>query len=428
MLDINYIRQNIDLVKKAIEDKKIDLDLDQLLKIDEKRREYITKIDDLRHQKREAAQKRDNEQGKKIKQQLEKIEEDFKVVEKDFNSLLLRVPTPASPDTPIGESEKDNKVVEEVGEIPKFDFEIKDHIELGKLLEIIDFERGVKVAGYRGYFLKNEGAILALALMMYTFRKVSEKGYTPMIPPTLVKEFALFGSGYFKGLDYDPEIDEIYQIATEDKEASGKASKEKKFLVGTAEPSLLAYYCGEVLKKEDLPIKFSGFSQCYRSEIGSYGRDTKGLYRVHEFMKVELVTILPADIELSNKIHDEMIDLSKELHQDLGIPYRKLFICMGDLSAGKYKQYDSETYLPGSGRWAETGSASNFLDWQARNLDVKYQEADVKKHVFMINNTAFPTPRILMAIMENFQQADGSVRVPKVLIPYTGFSEIKVKK
>jgi seryl-tRNA synthetase len=234
--------------------------------------------------------------------------------------------------------------------------------------------------------------------------------------PTLVKEFSLFGSGYFKGKEYNGEADEIYQVATSDKEVDGSVSKDKKFLVGTAEPSLLAYYSGEVLKEDQLPMRLCGYSQCYRSEIGSYGKETKGLYRVHEFMKVEQVILGKADVSEAEKLQEEMVDISKEMHKELGLPYRQLIICTGDLSAGKYRQYDLEAWLPGMDRWGETGSASIFLDWQARRLNVKYAGKDgKKKFVYMLNNTALPSPRIFIAILENYQQEDGSVAIPEVL-------------
>lgn len=240
-----------------------------------------------------------------------------------------------------------------------------------------------------------------------------------MIPPTLVKEFALFGSGYFKGKRYDPETDEIYQVATSDKESTGEISKDRKFLVGTAEPSLLAYYSDEILDEARLPMKLGGFSQCYRSEIGSYGKDTKGIFRVHEFMKVEQVILCRADTDEAERLQDEMIAVSREMHEELGIPYRQIIISTGDLSIGKYRQYDLEAWLPGMNRWGETGSASIFLDWQSRRLNVRYQdEAGRKRYVYMLNNTALPVPRILIAILENHQEADGSVTIPEALRPY----------
>ena len=343
-----------------------------------------------------------------LKTKVIEIEVESKIIQDKYLALMVKAPTIPSADTPIGKSSEDNIVIGEWGAKPEFRFRPKDHIEIAEDLGLIDFERGAKVAGYRGYYLKGKGTQLVMSLMMYALNKMAEKGYTPFIPPTLVKGLALFGSGYFKGAEYNGDVDEIYQIATSDKESDGSKIKEQKFLVGTAEPSLLAYYSGETFKEEDLPIKICGFSPCYRSEIGSYGKDTKGLYRVHEFMKVEQVVICKADIEEANKLQEEMIGISKEMHEELGFNYRQLKICTGDMSAGKYKAYDLEAWLPGSNRWAETGSASNFLDWQARRLNVKYIDKNgEKKYVYMLNNTAMPSPRPFMAILESFQTEKG---------------------
>jgi seryl-tRNA synthetase len=291
---------------------------------------------------------------------------------------------------------------------------------LGEKLDLLDLQKGAKVAGYRGYYLKNEAVTLVLGVMFEALNKMIAKGYKPFIPPTLIKSFPLFGSGYFKDRDYNPEIDEIYQIASREKDSAGELSKEKKFLVGTAEPSLLAYFSDETLKAEELPIKVCGFSQCYRSEIGSYGKDTKGIYRVHEFMKVEQVVICPADYEKAKTIQEEMVGISEELHRDLGLPYRKLQICTGDMSPGKYRAFDLEAWMPGLDRYGETGSASNFVDWQARRLNVKYTENGEKKYAFLLNNTALASARTLIAILENYQQKDGSVKVPEILQKYVG--------
>jgi len=419
MLDIKFIRNNADAVKDAAAKKNINPGIiDDLLAVDETRRSLMQKSEAIR-----AEQKRteDREKASELKKEFKNLESELIEVEEKFKALMVQVPTIPAKDVPVGKDEKENVEVYRWGKIPKFDFVPKNHVQLGRDLDILDIERGAKVGGYRGYYLKNEGAMLAMALMSYVFSEMVKRGYKPMIPPTLVKEFALFGSGYFKGADYNPEVDEIYQIATSDKEAGGEVSKDKKFLIGTAEPSLLAYFSGETLKEEDLPIKFCGFSQCYRSEIGSYGKDTKGIYRVHEFMKIEQVVISKADIGESEKLQQEMVSITKDLHEKLELPYRVLQICTGDLGAGKYKQYDYEVWLPGMERWAETGSASNFVDWQSRRLDVKYKDASGEnKYVYMLNNTAMPTPRPLIAIMENYQTKDGKIKIPKVLQKYVG--------
>ncbi len=428
MVDINFIRENIETIKDAVRLKKLGLDVDRLIEIDKKRRDLVTKVENLRAERNQIARDRDIEKGRQIKQELDVLEDELQIVEEEFQALMVQVPTPPSADTPIGESEDDNVEVYRT-DIPEMSFTPKDHIELGKSLDILDLEKGAKVGGYRGYYLKNEGAMLVMALMMYAMHKMVKNGYKPMIPPTLVKEFALFGSGYFKGVSYNEEVDEIYRIGSSDKDMTGDKVSESKFLVGTAEPSILAYFADEVLKLDGLPIKQCGYSQCYRSEIGSYGRDTKGMYRVHEFMKVEQVVLCPQDVELADKIQQEMINLSKEMHEELGLPHRLIQICTGDLSAGKYKQFDMEAWLPGMDRFGETGSASNFLTWQSIRLNTKYEDSEgKKKNVFMLNNTALPTPRIFIAILENHQQSDGSIKIPEVLVPFTGFSQISPKK
>ena len=424
MLDIKFIRKNQKELKEAIKDKASDLDLDKLLELDKKRIKSLQKIEKLQTKRNQLndkiAQAENKEEiiveGTKIKEKLAKFEPKYKKIKEEFDDLMVQVPTIPSDDTPKGKSDEDNVEIDRYGKIPEFDFKAKDHIEIGKNLNILDLEKGAKVGGYRGYFLKNEGVALVMGVMMYAMNKMVEKGFAPMIPPTLVKEFSLFGSGYFKGKEYDGEIDEIYQVATSEKEADGSKSKEKKFLVGTAEPSLLAYYSDEVLEEKDLPIKTCGYSQCYRSEIGSYGKDTKGMYRVHEFMKVEQVVVSKANIEKSNALQQEMIEISREMHEELGLPYRVLQICTGDMGIGKYKMFDLEAWMPGLDRWGETGSASNFLDWQSRRLNIKYADKDgKKKYAYLLNNTALPSPRVFIAILENYQQADGSVVIPEIL-------------
>ena len=429
MLDIKFIRENVEVVKQAARNKNIKIDIDELLEIDVQRREYISKIDELQAQRNQLAKDAKGsrptteqiEEGKKMKVEFLQAEEEFKKIDKEYLDLMVKVPTVPSPDTPVGKSEKENVVVYEWGKTTEFDFEPKSYIELAEKLNLLDMEKGTKVAGYRGYYVKNEAVMLQMGLMMFALEKLISKGFTPMIPPTLVREFALFGSGYFAGQQYNPEVDEIYKIENEEKLSDGSVKKEGKFLVGTSEPSLLAYYANEVLDEKDLPLKLCGFSQCYRSEIGSYGKDTKGIYRVHEFMKVEQVCITKADAVESNKMHEEIVEISKELHEDLGLPYRQLQICTGDMSAGKYKMFDLEAWMPSRNDYGETGSASNFLDWQSRRLNVKYKDKDgKKKFVHMLNNTALPSVRPMIAILENFQQKDGSVIIPEVLRKWVG--------
>ncbi len=436
MLDINYIRENLKDIKKAAKNKKIGIDLDKLLKLDEKRRQLIQEMDLLRSKRNENAdllkdpKKRTDKlisEGRELKDKVSALEQEQQGVLAEYEELMVKVPTIPSADTPIGKDESENVEVYKWGEPTKFDFKPKSYMDLVESLDLVDIERGAKVAGYRGYYLKNEAVMLQMGLMMHALTKLIAKGFVPIIPPTLVKEFVLFGSGYFAGRNYNSSVDEIYKIANEEKLADGTLKKEDKFLVGTAEPSLLSYYADEILDEKQLPIKFVGFSPCYRSEIGSYGKDTKGIYRVHEFMKVEQVCLTKADIKESDKMHQAMIEISKEIHEELKVPYRLLQICTGDMSAGKYKMFDIEAWMPSRNSYGETGSASNFLDWQARRLNVKYKDAEGdKKYVHMINNTAIASPRFLIALLENYQNKDGSVTIPEVLKSYLG-NQDKIK-
>lgn len=440
MLDIQFIRDNKDAIAKAAVAKNLSFDVEKLLESDVERRALLQEIEELKSLKNDINEliqqaKTDEERteviakGKDIKAKLEEREPLYLAAKSQFESLMAGVPNIISPDTPLGKSDAENVEIMKSGDLPQFAFVPRTHIELGRMLDILDLERGAKVSGYRGYYVKNEGALLVMGLMSYAMRKLTEKGYAPMIPPTLVKGFSLFGTGYFKGVEFDPSVDEVYQVATHDQEVDGTPAKEAKFLVGTAEPSLLAYYAGETLEGKDFPIKLAGFSQCYRSEIGSYGKDTKGMYRVHEFMKVEQVVLAPADVDAANRIQDEMFALSEEMHQELGLPYRKLQICSGDMSPGKYRAFDIEAWMPGLERYGETGSASNFTDWQSRRLNIKYKDPETgeKKHPYLLNNTALPSPRIFIAILENFQQEDGSVVIPEVLRPFVGKDRIMPK-
>ncbi len=436
MLDIKFIRENKERIKEAAKNKRINLDLDKLLELDQKRVKLITEktvklaYRNLLNVKWKQAKNKEEKdviknQGKKNKEEIDSINVEYNKILYEYNSLMVKVPTIPSPDTPIGKDDSENVEVYRWAEPTKFDFEPKNYIDLAKDLDLIDVERGTKVAGYRGYYVKNEAVMMQMGMMMLALEKLIKRGFTPMIPPTLIREFALFGSGYFAGCEYNSQVDEVYKIDNEEKLADGTVKKENKFLVGTAEPSLLAYYANETVDEKDLPMKICGFSQCYRSEIGSYGKDTKGIYRVHEFMKVEQISICKADIKESDKLHEEMIGISKELHQDLGLPYRQIQICTGDMSAGKYRQYDLEAWMPSRNGYGETGSASSFLDWQSRRLNVKYKDKDgKKKYVYMLNNTALTTVRPLIAILENYQQKDGSVVVPEVLKRFVGKDRI----
>jgi len=414
MLDIKFIRENKGLVSQAIKDKMVDLDLNKLLKLDEKRREFQHGIDEQRAElKKSSKAKPEPDEIKKLKKLSDEIktkQTELEEVEAGFRTLMLLVPNIPSKDTLKG-GEKDFKIIDTWGDVPKFDFDIKDHIELGNSLNLFDLERGVKVAGFRGYFLKNEGLLLQMALMNLALEKLVKKGFTPMQTPTMVKEFALVGSGHFP-----TGREEIYEV----EEFSKDKEKEHKYLVGTAEPSLLAYHADEVLDAKQLPIKLCGISPCFRREVGGYGKDTRGLYRVHEFMKVEQVVICENNLEQSEVIFQELNQTAREFLQELELPHRVIQIATGDMGAGKYKMYDIETWFAGKKAYGETHSNSNLTDWQARRLNIRYRDKNETKFVYTLNNTMIASPRILIAILENNQQKDGSIKIPKVLQNYLG--------
>lgn len=423
MLDLNFIRENIDVVKKAVKDKGINLDIDALLETDKKRRALITEIDELRQQRNIAAKNKDIEKGKKIKEELSSLESKLKEEEEKYNELVLWVPNIPSGDSPIGPNSDSNVEILKWGEIPKFDFEIKDHIALGKNLEIIDLEQGVKVSGFRGYYLLNEGALLQWAVLNFALDKILASGFKPMIPPTLVHEQTLIGSGHFP---FGKE--NIYQIGNPGKNESGEEIKNTLYLTGTSEPSLLAYFIDKTLSEDDLPIKICALTHCYRSEIGDYGKDTKGLYRVHEFDKVEQIIICKNDLKESEELFKEMQQISELILQELEIPYHVVATSTGDMGAGKYRMNDIEAWMPGRGKYGETHSCSNLTDWQARRLNTRFKTKNGEvNYCYTLNNTVIALPRILIPLLENHQQKDGSVKIPKALQKYTGFSEIKPK-
>lgn len=433
MLDIEFVRQNKQIVQKAIEQKNFDFDLNSFLDLDDNRRTLIAQVDEMRRQQKDFNKKIVGLSGsekekaldgmKALSQDLGNAENELKQVEAKWSKLMLYLPNIPSQDTPVAPDESGNKVVETWGDLPSFDFEIKDHVELGKNLNLIDLERGVKTSGFRGYYLKGEAAMLQVAILMYAIKKMREKGFEFMITPTILKEFALVGSGHFPF-----GKDDIYELANTGKDEAGRQIGEKLYLAGTSEPSLLAYFADRTLEEKDLPVKVCGFSQCYRNEVGSYGKDTKGLYRIHEFMKVEQVILCQADEKESDEWLEKLRGISQEILKDLKLPHRVLQICTGDMGAGKRKMYDIETWMPSRNGYGETHSDSNLTDWQSRRLNIKYKSKDgEKKFVYALNNTVIASPRILIAILENYQQKDGTINIPEVLAAYCGFDKITPK-
>jgi len=414
MLSLEYIRQNVDKVKKTLVLKNRQADVDLLLKLDEENKSLIAKINGLREERNKLAKAKErsealNKRGKEIKEELKVLEEKQTDAAEKVRAIQLSIPNIPYDEVPEGKSEADNKEVKRVGEQTKFTFAPKSHIDLVKALDIADLERGVKVSGFRGYFLKGKLAMLHFALLWYVYQKMFKKGYIPLIAPSLVKEFTFFGNGQFPW-----GREEVYNL-----------EKDDLYLAGTAEVPVTAYYANETLNEKDLPVKFYAFSPCFRREIGSYGKDTKGLYRVHEFAKVEQVIIGAADDVKARELHEELQKNVEEIITDLGLPYRVLLMCTGDMGEPQAKKYDTEVWMPYREGYGEAASNSIMTDYQARRLNIRYKDKEGNtKFAYTFNNTALASPRILIAILENYQQADGSVKVPQVLQALCGFTEI----
>ena len=423
MLDIKFIRENPDKVKQGCKNKNLNPDIvANVLSVDEQRRDLIAKVQDLRSKRNDIndqlKKSRDEkliEETTKLKVALQDLEPQLRTLEETFDELMLQVPNVPLDEVPVGKDESGNQVIRTWGEKPKFDFEPKTHIQLAEDLDLVDFERGSKVAGFRGYFLKNEAVQLQFALMQYTLQKFISKGYTPMTPPVILKKRTFQNSGHFPWGEK-----ETYKFENTEDDPT------ETYLTGTAEVPLVSYFQDEVLSEKDLPIKMIGFSPCYRKEAGSYGKDTKGVYRVHEFVKTEQVVICKNDLEESKKIHDEMMNLTEEIAQDLKLPYQVLLMCTGDMGEPQAKKYDLEAWMPGRNSYGELASDSIMLDFQARRANIRYRDdKNEMQYVHMLNNTASNSPRWLVAIFENYQQADGSIKIPSVLVPYIGKDIIK---
>lgn len=417
MLDINYIRDNKDSLKEAIANKQFDSSIvDKLLSVDSSRRQLIQEVEELRRQGNENIAnlkgKPSEEQivkGKQIKQQLSDLDPKLQEIEKEFQTLMYQIPNPAAVDTPIGKDESGNVEVKTWGNIPKFNFSVLPHEELAENLDLLDNKRAVRIAGSRAFFTKNDLVLLEYGLLTYALKMMIGEGYTPMTVPWMVNDEAMWGTGYFPWGQED-------HYKTQDGQS----------LIGTAEVSLTAFHKDEVLNEKDLPVKMVGISPCYRREVGSYGKDTKGIFRVHQFNKVEQVVYTVADEDETRKMHDTMLGHTEKLLQALNLPYHVLLMCTGDMGAGQRRKYDVEVWFPSQNAYRETHSDSYFNDFQSRRLNIRYKAKDgTTKFVYTLNNTVVATPRILGAILENYQQEDGSVRVPEVLVPFVGKDVIR---
>ncbi len=414
MLDIHFIRENADLIKEGAKKKHIEIDIDRLIAVDEERKQLKQQIDEKRAEQNRTsnlialAKGEDRtkyiESMRYVKDSMQEIEEKHTKVLEEWQKLMLEVPNIPDMTVPEGEGDQDNQEVRTWGTLPTFDFPVKDHIELMTNLDMADFERGAKVAGFRGYFLKNDGVLLANAVSQLVLTHFVKKGFQPMIVPSLVRRETFLGTGYLPQGEED-----LYK------------TQDNEYLAGTGEVATMGYYMDEMVEKAQLPIKFVSYSPCFRREAGSHSKDTKGLIRVHEFFKWEQVVLCEASHEESVRLHEELTQNAEELLQALNLPYHVVVNCGGDLGLGQVKKYDIEAWMPSQNTYRETHSSSYFHDFQTRRLNIRYRDTDDKlRFAHSLNNTAIAMPRVLSMLVENYQQADGTIKVPEVLIPYVG--------
>jgi seryl-tRNA synthetase len=423
MLDINFIRENSEKVKKACENKNVKISVDLVLDLDKKKRELMTEIETLKAEQNKISRggKENQEifaQAKEIKEKIKLMSPELEKVDTDFKVLLSQLPNIPFDDVPVGKDDSGNVVLRKVGHTPKFIFPFglaqggykpKDYMELGAALDLIDVERAGKVAGSRFGYIKGDLALLEFALIKLVMDTVKKEGFVPVIPPVMLKKQMARGTGYFEATDES----EAYYLPQDD-----------MYLAGTSEQSLVSMHADEILNAEILPLRYVGFSTCFRREAGSYGKDTKGILRVHQFDKLEMVIF--SKPEESEDEHKLLLSIEEKLMKALKLPYQVINICTGDLGRPAAKKYDIETWLPSENKYRETHSTSNCTDFQARRLNIRYRDkANKLNFVHTLNGTAFAIGRILIMIMENYQQKDGSIKVPKVLQKYCGFKVIK---
>lgn len=420
MLDPKFVRENLDKVAEAAKNKNFPFDKAKFVELFDNRAALITETEELRRQRNEgsdAVKKAPNKEAREellakmrdVGARLTDAEARLRDVETAFETYLFSVPSVPAEDTPIGKSDVDNVELRKVGEVTKFSFPAKDHIELGTKLGLVDFQRGINVAGTRSYFLTGAGAELERAVHSFALDLLREKNYKLMSVPVLVRTSAMQGTGYLPG-----GADQAYFV-----------EKDDSWLVGTAEVSLASYHAGEILDAAQLPVKLCAHSSCFRREAGAHGKDTKGLYRVHQFQKIEQVVLCEPTLEASEALHAELLENAERFLKLLELPYRVVRVCSGDLGQGQVKKHDIETWMPSRNGYGETHSCSSFYDFQARRLKIRTRDANAKtQFVYTLNNTMVATPRILIPILENYQTADGKVRVPKVLQKYMNGLEV----
>jgi seryl-tRNA synthetase len=408
MLDLKFVVENLEKVKKAVASKGVKADIDRVPELSEKRSELLQKVEALRNEQKSMSIDEAKEKGGALKKQIKELEPELEEVETELNGILQRLPNPPKEDVKEGKDEKENDVIKTIGEKPEFDFEIKDSADIGKDLGIIDTERGAKVSGSRFGYLLGDGVLLEFALIQYAISTLSKDSFVPVVPPTLVSDKSMDAMGYLiHGGD-----EETYHF-----------EKDKLYLVGTSEQSIGPYHMNEILDAENLPLRYMGFSSCFRREAGSYGKDTKGIFRVHQFDKIEMFSFTFPN--KSDDEHELLLSLEEKLMQGLGLHYQVSKMCTGDLGIPAARKYDIECWFPFQQKYRETHSTSTCTDYQARRLNIRFKNPDTGKNelAHMLNGTAFAIGRTILAILENYQQKDGSVIVPEVLRPYMGGKE-----
>ena len=411
MIDLKFVRENPNFVQKMTKDKGFNVDINHVLEIDTKHRELSLSVQKLREERNRASREQNIEEGKRIKSQLEKEDNALKAVEEELSEWLFKIPNLPKKDVKIGKNESGNEVMKKHMLPVSLSFIPKDHLELGEALDIIDVKRAAKVSGTRFGYLKNEGALLEFALIQLAFELLTKEGFVPIIPPVLINKEVMRRLGYMEhGADED-----VFSIPND-----------SKVLVGTAEHSIVSMHKDELFAKKDLPKRYVGFSTAFRREAGSYGKDTRGIFRVHQFDKVEMVSFVASEDD--DKEHEYLLSLEEKLFQLLEIPYQVVKMCTGDLGFVQARKYDIEVYIPSQKKYREVTSASTITDFQARRLNIKYMDSNEKKFAHILNGTAFAIGRTIIAILENYQQEDGMVLIPKVLQKYMHSQEKIVPK
>ena len=418
MLDIKFIRENKEIVQAGAKKKHVDVDIERLLVLDDERLKILKEVEELRGEVNKVSNNiaRDQDQALKLQliEEMRGVKEDIKAKEEklkqtmeEWQKIMLQVPNISDMSVPDGTSDADNKEVKTWGDKPVFDFEPKDHVEIMNGLKMVDFERGTKVHGFRGYFLTGDGVLLSMAVWNYAMEFFSGRGFLPVIPPAIARRENFIGTAMIPQSEED-----LYKTQQGD------------YLAGTAEVPLMGMHAGEILDPKILPLKYLGFSPCYRLEAGSHGKDVKGLIRVHVFYILEQVVLCKANHETSVKFHEELTRNTEEFIESLGIPYHRVVNCGGDLGLGQVKKYDIELWVPKENKYREIASASYFHDFQCRRFGIRYKDENGKmNYAHSLNQTAIATPRILVSLIENYQQADGSVKIPEVLRKYMGNRE-----